>query len=54
MNKIFKIAAAALTLGFLSTTSYAQETLYGGEGVVIVPASVSANNDVDASAPFLM
>ena len=25
MNKIFKIAAAALTLGFLSTTSYARK-----------------------------
>ena len=52
MNKIFKIAAAALTIGFLSTSSFAQETLYGGEGVVITPASVSANADVDASATF--
>jgi lipoprotein-anchoring transpeptidase ErfK/SrfK len=57
MNKIFKIAAAAaltatMTIGFMSTASIAQETLYGGEGVVITPASVSANSDVDASAVF--
>lgn len=52
MNKIFKIAAAALTIGLLSTSAFAQETLYGGEGVVITPASVSANADVDASATF--
>jgi lipoprotein-anchoring transpeptidase ErfK/SrfK len=57
MNKIFKIAAAAaltatMAFGFMSTASIAQETLYGGEGVVITPASVSANSDVDASAVF--
>jgi lipoprotein-anchoring transpeptidase ErfK/SrfK len=52
MNTLFKIAAAALTIGFLSTSSFAQETLYGGEGIVITPASVSADADVDASATF--
>jgi lipoprotein-anchoring transpeptidase ErfK/SrfK len=57
MNKFFKIAAAAaltatMAIGFMSTASIAQETLYGGEGVVITPASVSANSDVDASAVF--
>jgi lipoprotein-anchoring transpeptidase ErfK/SrfK len=52
MNKIFKIAAAALTLGLLSTASMAQETLYGGEGIVITPASVSTTDEVDASATF--
>jgi lipoprotein-anchoring transpeptidase ErfK/SrfK len=52
MNKIFKIAATALTLGLLATSSFAAETLYGGEGVVIVPASTSASADVDATATF--
>jgi lipoprotein-anchoring transpeptidase ErfK/SrfK len=51
MNKIFKIAAAALTLGFLATSSFAG-SLYDGEGIVIVPASVSAETAVDASATF--
>jgi lipoprotein-anchoring transpeptidase ErfK/SrfK len=52
MNKIVKIAAAALALGFLSTAAMAGNALYDGEGVVIVPASVSATQDVDASATF--
>jgi lipoprotein-anchoring transpeptidase ErfK/SrfK len=52
MNKLFQIAAAALTVGLLSTSAMAQETLYGGEGVVITPASVSDNTDVDATATF--
>ena len=50
MNKIFKIAAAAaLTIGFISTASFA-DSLYGDEGVVITPASVSADTSVDTSA----
>jgi lipoprotein-anchoring transpeptidase ErfK/SrfK len=49
MNKIFKIAAAALTLGFLATASHA-DSLY--DDVIITPASVSQNSDVDASATF--
>jgi lipoprotein-anchoring transpeptidase ErfK/SrfK len=50
MNKIFKIAAAAaLTIGFISTASFA-DSLYGDEGVVITPASASADTSVDASA----
>jgi lipoprotein-anchoring transpeptidase ErfK/SrfK len=52
MNTIFKIAAAALTVGLLSTSAMAQETLYGGEGMVITPASVSADSEVDATATF--
>jgi lipoprotein-anchoring transpeptidase ErfK/SrfK len=52
MNKIFKLAAAALTIGLLSTSAMAQETLYGGEGMVITPASVSADSEVDATATF--
>ncbi len=52
MNKIVKIAAAALTLGFLSTSSFAGEGIYGGEGFVITPASTAANAEVDASAVF--
>ncbi len=52
MNKIFKIAAAALTLGFLSTSAFAGNSLYDGEGIVIVPASASAQNDVDAADTF--
>jgi lipoprotein-anchoring transpeptidase ErfK/SrfK len=52
MNKIAKIAAAALTLGFLATTSFAGNALYDGEGAVITPVSMSANEDVDASTTF--
>jgi lipoprotein-anchoring transpeptidase ErfK/SrfK len=52
MNMIAKIAAAALTIGLLSTSAFAQETLYGGEGVVITPASVSIDSDVDATSVF--
>jgi lipoprotein-anchoring transpeptidase ErfK/SrfK len=52
MNKLFKLAAAALTVGLLSTSALAQETLYGGEGIVITPASTSVDGDVDASATF--
>jgi lipoprotein-anchoring transpeptidase ErfK/SrfK len=52
MNKLFKFAAAALTVGLLSTSAMAQETLYGGDGIVIAPASVSNDGDVDATATF--
>jgi lipoprotein-anchoring transpeptidase ErfK/SrfK len=52
MNKIVKFAAAALAMGFLSTAAMAGNALYDGEGAVIVPAAVSANQDVDASATF--
>ncbi len=52
MNRIAKIAAAALTLGFFATSSFAGNSIYDGEGIVIVPASASAQNDVDASATF--
>jgi lipoprotein-anchoring transpeptidase ErfK/SrfK len=53
MNKLFKItAAAAMTFGFLSTASFAEGGLYGDEPIVITPASVSQNPDVDASATF--
>jgi lipoprotein-anchoring transpeptidase ErfK/SrfK len=52
MNKIFKIAAAALTIGFLSTSAFAGNSLYDGEGIVIVPAAVSAQTDVDAADTF--
>jgi lipoprotein-anchoring transpeptidase ErfK/SrfK len=52
MNKIAKIAAAALTLGFLATSSFAGNSLYDGEGIVIVPASASAQNEVDAADTF--
>jgi lipoprotein-anchoring transpeptidase ErfK/SrfK len=52
MNKIFKIAAAAaLTIGFISTASFA-DSLYGDEGVVITPASVSADETADVSTTF--
>ena len=57
MNKIFKIAAAAaitatMTLGFLSTASFAEDSLYGDDPIVITPAALSQNVDVDASATF--
>jgi lipoprotein-anchoring transpeptidase ErfK/SrfK len=52
MNKIFKIAAAALTVGLLSTSAFAGNALYDGEGVVITPASVSTLNDADTSTTF--
>jgi lipoprotein-anchoring transpeptidase ErfK/SrfK len=52
MNRFLKIAAAALTAAFMSTAAHADDGLYGGDGVVIVPASVSAHSDVDASAIF--
>jgi lipoprotein-anchoring transpeptidase ErfK/SrfK len=52
MNKILKIAAAALTAALISTSAQAEGSLYDGEGMVIVPASASANQDVDASATF--
>jgi lipoprotein-anchoring transpeptidase ErfK/SrfK len=51
MNTILKIAAAALTVGFLATTAHA-DSLYDGDGIVITPASVSADQSVDASAVF--
>jgi lipoprotein-anchoring transpeptidase ErfK/SrfK len=49
MNQIFKIAAAALMLGFLASSSIAGNALYDGEGAVITPASVSAETESDAS-----
>jgi lipoprotein-anchoring transpeptidase ErfK/SrfK len=52
MNKIAKIAAAALTLGFLATTSFAGNALYDGEGAVITPVSMSASDDADTSTTF--
>ncbi|MFO1033582.1 MAG: L,D-transpeptidase [Hyphomicrobiales bacterium] len=52
MNKIVKAAAAALAAVFIATAAQADESLYGGSGVVIVPASVSSQSDVDASAIF--
>lgn len=52
MNKIVKIAAAALTLGFLATTSFAGNALYDGEGAVITPVSMSASDDADMSTTF--
>lgn len=51
MNKILKAAAAVLAAAFLSTAAQADDSLYGGEGVVIVPASINAT-EVDASATF--
>ncbi len=51
MNKILKIAAAALAAAFISTTAQADNSLYG-DAVIIVPVSISANTDVDASATF--
>ena len=44
MNKIFKIAAAALTLGFLATASHTADSLYDGEGVIIVPRLLFRQN----------
>jgi lipoprotein-anchoring transpeptidase ErfK/SrfK len=53
MNKIVKFASLALAVGFLSTSAMAGNALYDGEpGVVITPASISTNQDVDASATF--
>jgi lipoprotein-anchoring transpeptidase ErfK/SrfK len=49
MNQIVKIAAAALMLGFLASSSIAGNALYDGEGAVITPASVSAETESDAS-----
>jgi lipoprotein-anchoring transpeptidase ErfK/SrfK len=51
MNAILKIAAAALTVGLLATSANAN-SLYEGDGIVITPASVSADEAVDASATF--
>jgi lipoprotein-anchoring transpeptidase ErfK/SrfK len=49
MNKIFKIAAAAaLTIGFISTASFA-DSLYGDDDIIITPASVSADSSVDVA-----
>jgi lipoprotein-anchoring transpeptidase ErfK/SrfK len=57
MNKIFKIAAAAavtatMAIGFLSTASFAEDSLYGDDPIIVTPAAVSQNTDVDASATF--
>ena len=51
MNTILKTAAALLAAAFISTAAQADESLYGGEGMVIVPTSLSSN-EVDASATF--
>jgi lipoprotein-anchoring transpeptidase ErfK/SrfK len=50
MNQIVKIAAAALMLGFLASSSIAGNALYDGEGAVITPASLSAETESDASS----
>ncbi|MBK8770458.1 MAG: L,D-transpeptidase [Rhizobiales bacterium] len=54
MNKILKIAAAALSItmaaAFVSTAK-ADDSLYGNDGAVIVPASTSMS-EVDATATF--
>jgi lipoprotein-anchoring transpeptidase ErfK/SrfK len=53
MNKIVKFASLALAVGFLSTSAMAGNALYDGdEGVVITPASISADQTVDASTTF--
>jgi lipoprotein-anchoring transpeptidase ErfK/SrfK len=52
MNKLFKIAAAALTIGFFATTAQADNGGLYGDGVVIVPASISADNSVDATSAY--
>jgi lipoprotein-anchoring transpeptidase ErfK/SrfK len=55
MNTFFKIAAAlslSLAASFAATAAKADDSLYGGAGVVIVPASASATAEVDASAIF--
>jgi lipoprotein-anchoring transpeptidase ErfK/SrfK len=54
MNTLFKIAAAAaLSVGLLTSTASAEDSLYGGEGVVVTPASYSndLNNDVASIFP---
>jgi lipoprotein-anchoring transpeptidase ErfK/SrfK len=52
MNTFSKlIATAALAVAFLSTPPRA-EGLYESDGVVIVPAALSANQDIDASRAF--
>lgn len=51
MNKIVKAAAAALAAVFIATAANADDSLYGGAGVVIVPTSTSSA-EVDASATF--
>jgi lipoprotein-anchoring transpeptidase ErfK/SrfK len=51
MNKIVKAAAAALAAVFIATAANADDSLYGGTGMVIVPTSTSAA-EVDASATF--
>ena len=51
MNTILKTAAALLAAAFISTAAQADDSLYGGEGMVIVPTSLSSN-EVDASATF--
>ena len=54
MNKIVKFAAAALAFGLLSTaaltsSAWANNDGLYGDGVIITPAAVSANTDVDAT-----
>ncbi|MCA0433708.1 MAG: L,D-transpeptidase [Proteobacteria bacterium] len=52
MNKLLKIAAAALAAAFISTAAQADDSLYGSAaGAIIVPASTSIY-DVDASSMF--
>jgi lipoprotein-anchoring transpeptidase ErfK/SrfK len=53
MNTILKIAAAAaLTVGLLASAASAQESLYGDEGIVITPASYSADEASDITSAF--
>ena len=53
MNTIFRLAAAA-TFGLVlnASAALAESSLYGDLGVVIVPAAISANGDVDATETF--
>ena len=52
MNKIVKFAAAALAFGFLATSAMADDGGLYGDGVVIIPVSVSANAGVDVSDAY--
>jgi len=51
MNTILKTAAALLAAAFISTSAQADNSLYGGEGMVIVPTSLNSS-EVDATATF--
>ena len=49
-NLFHRAAAAAFGLAISASASWAGSSLYGDEGVIIVPAAVSSSTDVDASA----